>query len=76
MALDNLSALDQHSMVESINSEQPTLKICKVLVSVQCEIALEVCKDFVTCENNYNRLLHAKILKLLHRILNALILCY
>ena len=75
MTLDALSTFTQCSMLESINGEQAMLKICRVLVGMLCKIALEVYEDFVAHDNNNNKILYIDILKLLCRILKALILC-
>ena len=75
MTLNVLSVFAQCDMSESINGEQATLKIRSVLVEMFCEIASEAHKDFVTYNNN-NKISHVNILKLLHGILKALIICY
>ena len=76
MTLDNLSTFVQRNMLESIKGKQATLTIHGVLVDILCEIVLEVYEDFVTCNNNNNKILCVNILKLLHGRLKALILCY
>ena len=52
------------------------MKIRGALVDMLCEIALEVHEDFVTYDNNSNKILHINVFKLLFRMLKASILCY
>ena len=68
ITLDTLSAFVQHSILESASGKQTIWKICRTLVDVLCEIAPEVCKNFITHDNNNNKMLHANALKLLHRM--------
>ena len=56
MTLDVLNAFVQHAMPESINGKWATLKIRRTLVDMLCKIALEACKDFVTCDNINNKI--------------------
>ena len=58
MTLDVPSTFAQDDMPENINGERATLQICRVLVSMSCEIAPEVYEDFVTHDNNNNKIFY------------------
>ena len=76
MTLDVLIAFPQRGTLESASSKQTMLKIHRALVSMLCEIALEVCKDFTTCNKNDNKISHVSTFKLLCGILKVSIICY
>ena len=76
ITLDILTTFVQCVMLESVNSEQTTLKICRALVGILCKIVKEVHKDFVTYDHNADKILSDNVLKLLCRMLKTSILCY
>ena len=69
ITLDTLNAFVQRGMPESINHKQVILKIHWALVGMLCEIVLEVYEDFLTYDNNNNKIFCVNILKLHYRML-------
>ena len=61
ITLDALRAFTEHCMLEKISSKQIVLKICRVLVSMLCEIVPKAYKDFATCENSSNKILYTTV---------------